>query len=70
VQAAGGVDHGDIILAVNGKRVKTQTEFQRELVPFGPQSVVYLTVRRGEAVLQIPVRMDNWPTPARVAYLQ
>jgi S1-C subfamily serine protease len=63
LRASGGVDHGDIILAVGGERVKTQNEFERALAGFGPQTVVYLTVRRGEAVLQLPVRGESWPTP-------
>ena len=60
-RAAGGVYHGDIILAVGGKRVKTQEEFERALTRFGPDTVVYLTIRRGEAAVQIPVRLDDWP---------
>ena len=70
VRAAGGVNHGDIILAVNGKRVKTQDEFQSELVRFSPRSVVYLTVRRGEAVLQLPVPLADWPASTRTVFLQ
>ncbi|MBI3300535.1 MAG: PDZ domain-containing protein [Deltaproteobacteria bacterium] len=70
VRASGGVNHGDIILAVSGKRVTTQNEFQRALARFGPHTVVYLTVRRGEAVLQIPVRLDDWPAPASPSPLE
>jgi len=70
VRAAGGVDHGDIILAVNGKRVKIQEEFQREILQYGPHTTVYLTVRRGEGVLQIPARLDDWPASTPVAYFQ
>jgi hypothetical protein len=70
LRASGGVDHGDIILAVGGKRVKTQDEFERVLAGFGPQTVVYLTVRRGEAVLQLPVHLGSWPAPAPPAPLQ
>ena len=70
LRASGGVDHGDIILAVGGKRVKTQDEFERVLTSFGPHTVVYLTVRRDEAVLQLPVRLDDWPAPASPSPLQ
>lgn len=70
LRASGGVDHGDIILAVGGERVKTQNDFERALAGFGPQTVVYLTVRRGEAVLQLPVRLESWPTPPLPAPLQ
>lgn len=62
VNAGGGMNHGDIILAVAGRRVKTFDEFQRELAQFGPQAVVYFTVRRGESVLQLPVRLAYGPT--------
>ncbi len=61
LRATGGVDHGDLILAVGGKRVATQVEFERAVARFGPQTTVYLTVRRGDAVLQLPVRLDDWP---------
>jgi hypothetical protein len=59
LRAAGGVDHGDLILAVSGKRVTTRAEFERALAGFAPQAVVYMTVRRGDAVMQLPVRLDN-----------
>jgi len=61
VNALGGMNHGDIILAVAGRRVKTFDEFQQELVRFGPQAVVYFTVRRGENVIQLPVRLTHGP---------
>ncbi len=64
LQASGGVDHGDLILAVSGKRVTTQAEFERGLAGFGPRTVVYLTVRRGDAVFQLPVSLDDWPVPS------
>jgi S1-C subfamily serine protease len=60
-RAAGGVGHGDIILAVGGKRVKTEAQFQEELSRFGPRAVVHLTLRRGDAVVQVPVQLDDWP---------
>jgi S1-C subfamily serine protease len=70
VRAAGGVNHGDIILAVNGKRVKIQEEFQREMVSYAPHTTVYFTIRRGEEVVQIPARLDTWPASTTVAGLQ
>jgi PDZ domain len=70
LQASGGVDHGDLILAVGGKRVTTQAEFERALAGFGPQAVVYLTVRRGDTVFQLPVRLDDWPVPSLSPPLQ
>jgi hypothetical protein len=70
LRAAGGVAHGDIILAVGGKRVKTQTQFQEALSRFGPRTIVHLTLRRGEAVLQLPVPLDDWPTQVSAVSLQ
>jgi len=67
LRATGGVHHGDLILAVSGKRVTTRDEFERAIARFGPQSVVYLTVRRGEAVLQLPVRLDEKQNPSPTA---
>jgi S1-C subfamily serine protease len=61
VNALGGMHHGDIILSVAGRRVKTLDEFQQELARFGPQSVVYFTVRRGENILQLPLRLAHGP---------
>ncbi|MCS6924820.1 MAG: PDZ domain-containing protein [Candidatus Binatia bacterium] len=61
LRAAGGVGHGDIILALNGRRVKTQHQFQQELARFGPHAVVHLTIRRDEATVQLPVRLEEWP---------
>jgi PDZ domain len=64
LQASGGVDHGDLILAVGGKRVTTQPEFEHALAGYGPQTIVYFTVRRGETIFQLPVRLDDWPAPS------
>jgi len=61
VRISGGMNHGDIILAVAGRRVKTLNEFQQELARFGPRAVVYFTVRRGESVIQLPVRFTRGP---------
>jgi hypothetical protein len=63
VARAAGVDHGDIILAVGGTRVKVERELQQAIARFGPDAVVYLTVRRGETILQLPVQLDHWSPP-------
>ena len=70
LQASGGVDHGDLILAVGGKRVATQGEFEQALTGYGPQTVVYLTIRRGDAVFQLPVHLDDWPASSSPPVLQ
>lgn len=69
LRATGGVGHGDIILALNGRRVKTQHQFQQELARFGPHAVIHLTIRRGEATMQLPVRLEQWPGTAVSAAL-
>jgi len=61
VSFAGGVPHGDIILAVNGHRVANQDEFQSEMNRIAAQTTVYLTVHRGEANVQLPVRLSERP---------
>ena len=70
LRATGGVGHGDLILAVGGKRVTTRGEFERALSGFGSQAVVYLTVRRGDTISQLPVHLEQLPTPALSASLQ
>jgi S1-C subfamily serine protease len=55
------MNHGDIILAVAGQRVKTRSEFEQAIAQFEPRTVVYLTVRRGEMILQLPVRLTYRP---------
>jgi hypothetical protein len=55
--------HGDLILAVDGKRVHNIEEFNRELQRCRPGDVVYLSVLRGErGLIQIPVRLSEYPT--------
>ncbi len=61
LNALGGMHHGDIILSVAGRRVRTLDEFQQELARFGPQSVIYFTIRRGENILQLPLRLAHGP---------
>ena len=67
VRFGGGIPHGDIILAVNGRRVSTQEEFQKEIMEAGSQATVYLTVHRNNTNIQIPVRLTEKPA-ASYAY--
>jgi S1-C subfamily serine protease len=69
VQYSGGVPHGDIILAVNGRRVGKQDEFQNEILRTRPRATVYFTVHRDGTNIQIPVRLTEWPT-ASYAYIK
>ena len=67
VRFSGGIPHGDIILAVNGRRVSTQDEFQAEIERVRPQDTVYFTVHRGETNVQVSVRLTDSPTAAYAA---
>jgi hypothetical protein len=54
--------HGDLILAVDGKRIHDRTEFEQEMGRFRPGDVVYFSVLRGESGLrQIPVHLTDYP---------
>jgi S1-C subfamily serine protease len=70
VRFSGGIPHGDIILAVNGRRVSTQNEFQTEIERVRPQDTVYFTVHRGETNVQVSVRLTESPTAAYAAMQQ
>lgn len=67
VRFSGGIPHGDIILAVNGRRVSKREEFQNEMLHVRPHTTVYFTVHRGEANIQVPVRLTEWPTASYAA---
>ena len=56
---------GDLILAVDGKRIHNTEELQKEMDRFRPGDVIYLSVLRGESgLLQIPVRLTEYPDSA------
>lgn len=69
VRFGGGIPHGDIILAVNGRRVSGQEEFRNEILRVRPQATAYFTVHRGDTNIQIPVRLTESPTAAHT-YVQ
>ncbi|MBI3300536.1 MAG: PDZ domain-containing protein [Deltaproteobacteria bacterium] len=53
---------GDLILAVDGKRVHNREEFEQEMGRFRPGDVVYFSVLRGEHGLQqVPVHLTDYP---------
>ena len=64
VRFGGGIPHGDIILAVNGRRVSGQEEFQNEILRVRPRATAYFTVHRGDTNIQVPVRLTESPTAA------
>jgi len=54
--------YGDLILAVDGKRIHNRDELEQELGRFRPGDVVYFSVLRGESGLrQIPVHLTDYP---------
>lgn len=61
-------DHGglgDLILAVDGKRIHNREELEQEMARFRPGDVVYLSIlREGSGLRQIPVQLADYPTAA------
>lgn len=58
-----GLSEGDLIMAIDGKRVHKREELERELEPTRAGDVVYFSVMRGDGnVHQIPVRLTEYPT--------
>jgi 2-alkenal reductase len=53
-------DLGDVIVAVNGRRVDTLSTFVAELDRVGIDAVAELTVRRGDAERKIRVKVVDW----------
>ncbi len=54
--AAAGVQQGDIILGINGKRVKTVKELQDAATASGKN--VALLIQRDEAQIFVPLRIN------------
>lgn len=57
--AAGGVRPGDVVLRFEGKPIARSRELYRHIVESVPGSLVELEVRRGDAVLRLPVRVEQ-----------
>lgn len=57
--ARAGVRRGDIVLAVNNSDVKTVEQFNRLIGQVGPGKNIALLVKRGEAALYIPLRINE-----------
>jgi len=54
---------GDLILAIDGKRVHNKEEFEQEMQRFRPGDVVYFSVfRPASGLKQIPVRLAEYPS--------
>ena len=58
----GGLQPGDIIVAINGKPVKDSTELQFEIMKTKPGTVVDITVLRGEKKLTLKVKIGKLPS--------
>ena len=60
--------HGDLLLAVDGKRIHNREELEQEMERFRPGDVVYFSVLRGESGLsQIPVHLADYPSSTPTA---
>jgi serine protease Do len=59
----GGLEAGDVILAVNGVTVYGADDVTREVALLGPEAVVALTVYRPaeSQILSVEVRLGKWP---------
>ncbi len=54
---------GDLILAIDGKRIHNKEEFEQEMRRFQPGDVVYFSVfRMTSGLKQIPVRLTEYPS--------
>lgn len=54
-----GIQPGDVITAVNGKKVESSSELQEQVANYSPGDQVQVTVWRGEQKLQFNVTLRN-----------
>lgn len=53
---------GDLILAVDGKRVHNREELEKEIAPLRPGDTIYFSIlREGRGLQQIAVRLTEYP---------
>jgi VCBS repeat-containing protein len=53
---------GDLILAVDGKRVHNREELEKEIAPLRPGDTVYFSILRNDRGLQqVAVRLTEYP---------
>lgn len=58
---------GDLILAVDGKRIHNKEAFELEMKHFQPGDVVYFSVLRiGHGLKQVPVRLAEYPSASPI----
>ncbi|HEX8877878.1 MAG TPA: PDZ domain-containing protein [Phycisphaerales bacterium] len=51
---------GDLLLSIDGVRVRTNAEARVQIISHDPDQVVRLEVERDAKVLQLPLRLGNW----------
>ncbi len=57
--ARAGLRRGDVILAVNNQEIKSVEELMKLLAPGDKQRTVALLIRRGDASLYVPLRLNG-----------
>lgn len=56
---AAGIEKGDVIIAINGKKVKTMTELQETIVQYRPGDKVTVTLLRNKKEKKFEVELKN-----------
>ena len=56
---AAGIKEGDIITAINGKKIKSMNELQETIVQYRPGDKVTVSVLRGKKEMEIEVELKN-----------
>jgi serine protease Do len=56
-----GLRIGDILVEVNGRKLKELVELERELGKMKPEDTVQFTVQRGSRRLKTPVKLEEFP---------
>ena len=56
---AAGIEKGDVIIAINGKKVRTMTELQETIVQYRPGDKVTVTLLRNKKEKKFEVELKN-----------
>jgi S1-C subfamily serine protease len=56
-----GLRVGDILVEINGKKVKESSELERELGKLKPDDTVQFTIQRGARRLKTAVKLEEFP---------
>ena len=56
---AAGIEEGDVITAINGKKIKTMTELQETIVQYRPGDKVTVTLLRNKKEKKLEVELKN-----------